>query len=228
MSDAPPSTTGLWLRWIAANAVGELLGLGTVAGIGFLLFRHVADPQSGQQAALIAAAFVGLGAFEGLVLGVAQASVIRSILPGVRGWVSATVFGAMAAWAIGMLPGTLASLLSSPDAAPAPEPPLGLVLLLAAGLGAIAGPVLAAFQWRSLRRVLPARAWVWLPANAAAWCLGMPVVFLGAQANEFVSSPALIALVVGLALLAAGALVGAVHGWFLLRLAARRPRSPVD
>lgn len=210
------------MRWVAANAIGELLGLGAVAGIGFLLFRQVAEPQSWQQAALFAAAFVGLGAFEGLVVGMAQATVIRRLLPAVRGWVVATVIGAMVAWAIGMLPSTIAGLLVSPGAAPAPEPPLWLTLLLAAGLGAVAGPVLAAFQWRSLRRVLPVRAWVWLPANAAAWGVGMPVIFLGAQANEVASSPALMALMVGLALLGAGALVGAVHGWFLLRLAGRR------
>lgn len=222
MNEALPSAKGLWLRWVAANAIGELLGLGAVAGIGFLLFLQVAEPQSWQQATLIAAAFVGLGAFEGLVVGVAQASVIRRILPAVRGWVIATVIGATVAWAIGMLPSTIASLLSSPSAAPAPESPLWLTLLLAAGLGAIAGPVLAAFQWRCLRRALPVRAWVWLPANAAAWCVGMPVIFLGAQANEAASSPALIAFMIGLALLGAGALVGAVHGWFLLRLTGRR------
>lgn len=161
MNEALPSAKGLWLRWVAANAVGELLGLGAVAGIGFLLFRQVTEPQSWQQAALITAAVVGLGAFEGLVVGVAQASVIRRLLPAVRGWVVATVIGAMAAWAIGMLPSTIAGLLGSPGAASAPEPPLWLTLLLAAGLGAVAGPVLAA-------------------------------------------------------------LVGAVHGWFLLRLAGRR------
>ncbi len=211
-----------WFRWVAANAIGEFVGLGAVAGIGFLLFRQFADDQSWQQAVLVAAAFVGLGAFEGFVVGLAQATVLRRLLPVVRGWIAATVIGAMVAWAVGMLPSIFAQALAPSDGAPAAEPSLGLVLLLAAGLGAVAGPVLAAFQWRSLRRALPARAWVWLPANAAAWCLGMPVIFLGAQANELTADPALIVLLVGLALLAAGAVVGAVHGWFLLRLARDR------
>ena len=215
---------GFWLRWVAANAIGEFVGLGAVAGIGFLLFRQFADDQSWQLQVLVAAVLVGLGAFEGFVVGLAQATVLRTLLPAVRGWVGATVIGAMVAWAVGMIPSIVAQALAPPGAAPASEPSLGLVLLLSAGLGAVAGPILAVFQWRSLRRVLPTRAWLWLPANAAAWCLGMPVIFLGAQANELTSKPALIALGVGLALLGAGAVVGSVHGWFLLRLArARRP-----
>lgn len=214
------SPRAFWLRWVAANAIGELVGLGVVAGIGLLLFRQFADPQSWQQAALVAVAFVGLGAFEGFAVGLAQAAVLRRLVPAVRGWVGATVIGAMVAWVVGMLPSTLARMLGPAGDAPVPEPPLWLVLLLSAGLGAVAGPVLAAFQWRSLRRALRTRAWVWLPANAAAWSLGMPVIFLGAQANEATSDPALMALMVGLALLGAGAVVGAVHGWFLLRLTA--------
>jgi len=221
MTAAPADSTSLWLRWVAANAVAELAGLGAVATVGFLLFQQLADPQTWQQAVLVASAFVALGAFEGLVVGVAQASVLRRLLPSVQGWVGATVVGAMVAWAVGMLPSTVMSVVGSPASAPPPEPPLWLVLLFAAGLGAVAGPVLAAFQWRSLRRSLPSGAWVWLPANAAAWSLGMPLIFLGAQANELTPSPALMALIVALALLCAGAAVGAVHGWFLLRLVRR-------
>lgn len=220
MNATVPGARAFWLRWVAANAIGELVGLGAVAGVGFLLVRQFAEPQSWQQAALVAVVFVGLGAFEGFAVGLAQAAVLRRLVPAVRGWVRATMIGAVVAWMVGMLPSTVIPMLAPADAAPAPEPPLWLVLLLSAGLGAIAGPVLAVFQWRSLRHALHARAWVWLPANAAAWGLGMPVIFLGAQANEATSSPTLIALAVGLALLGAGAVVGAVHGWFLLRMTA--------
>jgi len=221
MNIARPTPKRLWLSWVAANAIAELVGLGTVAAVGFLLFSQSADQQTWQQSLLVAAALIALGAFEGLAVGVAQASVLRRLLPTVRGWIGATVVGAMVAWAVGMLPSTVMSLLSAPGSAPPPEPPLWLVLLLAAGLGAVAGPILAVFQWRCLRRTQMPGAWLWLPANAAAWSLGMPVIFLGAQANELTSRAGLIALIVGLALLGAGAVVGAVHGWFLLRLAGR-------
>jgi hypothetical protein len=207
-----------WQRWVVANALGELVGLGTVAAVGFLVFRHTGEPTSAAQALAFAAGFILLGAFEGLVIGLAQRHVLRTLLPAVRGWVIATIIGALVAWAIGMVPSTIASLMpQEPGTAPV-EPPLALVLLLAAGLGAVGGPLLAALQWFSLRKVLSGKAWLWLPANAAAWALGMPVIFLGAQANELTSSPAAIAALVAFAILVAGAVVGAVHGCVLLGL----------
>jgi len=205
-----------WRRWVAANALAELVGLGVVAWAGFFVFQRVGEPQTAAQAAGFVALFVALGAFEGAVVGVAQRSVLRERLPAVRGWVGATVAGAMAAWAIGMLPSTLMGLGEKTAAAPQAEPSLALVLLLAAAMGAVAGPVLAAFQWLSLRRAHCRRAGWWLPANAAAWALGMPVVFLGAQANDLTGDPVLIATAVGGSLLGTGAVVGAVHGRFLL------------
>lgn len=48
--------------------------------------------------------------------------------------------------------------------------------------------------------------------------MGMPVIFPGAQANEFTSSPVAIGLAVALAIATAGAVVGAVHGCVLLGL----------
>lgn len=207
-----------WWRWVAANALAELLGLGTVAGLGFLAIKHFGEPGSLSQALAFAAAFSVLGALEGAVVGVAQRSVLRTRLPALRGWVWSTIAGAMAAWAVGMVPSTVASVGQSAGTSPPVQPPLALVLLLAAALGAVAGPLLAAFQWLSLRKVVAGKAWLWLPANAAAWACGMPVIFLGAQANALTSNPAVIAAVVGLALLAAGAVVGAVHGWALLQL----------
>lgn len=210
-----------WQRWVVANALGELAGLGAVAAVGFLLFTHAGEPASVSQALAFTAAFIILGAFEGVVIGLAQRQVLRTLLPSVRGWVLATVVGAMVAWAVGMVPSTVAGLMQqgAPPAATPSEPPLVLVLFLAACLGAVAGPMLAAFQWLSLRKVVPDKAWLWLPANAVAWAIGMPVIFLGAQANELTSSTAAIAALVALAIFIAGAVVGAVHGRVLLGLA---------
>ena len=209
-----------WQRWVIANALGELVGLGTVAVVGFFMFQRAGEPASIAQVIAFAAVFILLGAFEGVVVGLAQRQVLRTLLPSVRGWVLATVVGAMVAWAVGMVPSTIASLMQQgvPATSAPSEPPLLLILLLAAGLGAVAGPMLAAFQWLSLRRVVPGKAWLWLPANAAAWALGMPVIFLGAQANEVTSSAAAIAGLVASAIFVAGAVVGAVHGRVLLGL----------
>jgi len=209
-------------RWILANALGELVGLGSVAAVGFIIFQRAAEPANTAQALAFAAVFILLGAFEGAIVGVAQRQVLRTLLPSVRGWVLATVVGAMVAWAAGMVPSTVISVVhQGVAAAPGPpaEPPIFVVLLLAAGLGAVAGPILAAFQWLSLRRAVSGRAWLWLPANAAAWAMGMPVIFLGAQANEVASSAVGIAASVAFAIFVAGAVVGAVHGRVLLLLA---------
>lgn len=220
MNWAPVSflRSAFWWRWVAANALGEFIGLGAVAALGFLFLRHTGEPANAVQALTLAGAFVLLGALEGAVVGLAQRQVLRTRLPAIRGWVHATVAGAMAAWAVGMLPSTLMSLAPHQDNAAPVEPPLVMLLLLAAGLGAVAGPLLAAFQWLSLRAVVARKAWLWLPANAAAWTVGMPVIFLGAQANEVTSSPPVIAVAAALALLLAGAVVGAVHGRVLLAL----------
>jgi len=210
-----------WQRWVMANALGELVGLGAVAAIGLIVFQRAGEPADVAQALAFAATFVLLGGLEGAVIGLAQRRVLLTLLPSVRGWVFATVVGAMVAWAVGMVPSTVIGLMQqgaiTQDAPP--EPSLLLMLMLAAGLGAVAGPMLAAFQWLSLRKVLPGRAWLWFPANSAAWALGMPVIFLGTQANEFTSSAPVIAGLVALAILIAGALVGAVHGRVLLGLA---------
>jgi hypothetical protein len=212
-----------WWQWVAANAIAELIGLGTVAVVGYFIFQHAAESTEIAQALAIAGVCIVLGAFEGWVVGLAQRAVLLTRLPALRNWVRATIVGAMAAWALGMVPSTVASLMQSPDAAPPEEPTLAVILLLAAALGAVAGPLLAVFQWLSLRKAVSRKAGYWLPANAVAWALGMPVIFLGAQANEFTSNPALIAGAAAFALFTAGAVVGAVHGSVLLRLIPDRP-----
>jgi hypothetical protein len=210
---------GFWLRWVAANSVAELVGLGTVAAVAFVVVSRIGEPQGAAQALAFSLLFILLGAFEGLVVGWAQVRVLRKRLPAIDGWVRATVVGAVAAWVLGMLPSMIMSLGETVEGSAPPPPEVGepLRLLLAAGLGFVAGPVLAFFQWRVLRRYVQRAAW-WLPANAAAWAVGMPVVFLGAHISTY-TIPVL-AVVVGVAttLAIAGAAVGAIHGRALLLL----------
>lgn len=210
-----------WWRWIGANAIAELIGLGTVAAVGFFALSHATEPANVGNAVTVAGAFVMLGAFEGAVVGVAQRAVLIQELPALHGWVRATVVGAMLAWAIGMVPSTLMNIGHSAGAEPLEEPAIGAILLLAAALGAVTGPLLAMFQWLELRKVLPSSSEYWLAANAAAWALGMPVIFVGAQINEFTSDALFIAGTVALTLLLAGGIVGAVHGRILLWLLSR-------
>ena len=210
-----------WIHWVIANAWAEFIGLGAVAGAGFLAVSRLGEPSSVAAALLLAAVFVGLGAIEGLVVGFAQARVLRRVFPQLTGWIRATVAGAIASWCLGMLPSTVMSgLATEPGAAP-PEIGQPVRLLLAAGLGLVAGPLLAAFQWRRLRLVVPRAGW-WLPANAVAWALGMPIIFHAAHFAAGQVSRLQAVGAVGMSLLLAGAVVGAVHGAFLVALLRRR------
>jgi hypothetical protein len=206
------SDLGFWGLWVAANCFAELIGLGGAGAASFAAIVTWGEPDTVLLAAAFAALAIGLGAFEGAMVGWAQARVLRRRLPGLRGWVGATVLGAVIAWTLGMLPSTIVSLTS---AATAPPPVMSdwAQLALAVPLGLVAGVILAIPQWRVLRRYVK-RAGLWLLANTLAWAVGMPLVFVAAGVRPE-GSPLTVALLVLGSLATAGAAVGAIHGAFL-------------
>jgi hypothetical protein len=211
----------LWWRWVGANAVGELAGLGLVAAIGASIVTQIGEPQDMGAILGFAALFVALGLLEGLIVGAAQAQVLRAFFQR-RAWIAATVLGAALAWTLGMIPSTAMALAAGPAAeAQMAEPPALVQLALAVGLGAVAGAVLALPQWRLMRRTV-GDAGSWIAANALGWMGGMPIIFAGidfAMGAEGIARM----LIGGGTLLAAGAVVGAIEGVFLVRLL--RPRA---
>lgn len=217
-----PSSLALWLRWVGANALGELAGLGVVGAVASSVVRAFGEPLSAGYALAFAALSIGLGAAEGAIVGYAQASVLRRRLPRLRGWIGATVLGAAVAWALGMLPSTVVSLYQPPGPAPAPDVPDWLQLLLAVPLGVFAGMILALPQWRVLRRHVAHAGW-WLAANALAWAFAMPLVFVAAGLRPETGA-ALSAAIVIACLAAAGAVAGAIHGAYLVWLLDWLPR----
>jgi hypothetical protein len=158
--------------------------------------------------------------FEGFVVGVAQGAVMRQRLANfkIRSWVIATIIGALLAWMLGMLPSTLMNLAAN-DASSAPpmDMPDWISIVLAMPLGAVAGVILASAQWLALRRWI-AHAWVWLPANALAWLVGMPVIFIGTSMIQADTGAIQSALMILVAIAIAGAVVGAIHGSVLVKL----------
>jgi hypothetical protein len=221
-----PGNFPLWLRWVGANSLAEGLGLGATLAVDFVIMSRLMNAP-GVLTSLLSIPLVTVsGAIEGALVGLLQWSVLRRAFPlfARRAWVLATVAGALVAWFLGSLPGTLMDMGAAESGAPVQEPPAAVVLLLAAGMGAFLGLVLGYPQWRVLRRAAPG-AWLWLPANCAAWALGMPAVFAAIDlAQRSASLP--VALLIALAgLLVTGALVGAVHGLALVRLAARSRRA---
>ncbi len=215
------SQTGntLWPRWVVANALAELVGLGaTFAAIG-LLPAQIGG--SGAPGVLLSFGIaVASGALEATAVGLAQWWAMHPWFPTIHrsAWWGATCFGAWLAYALGYLPSTLMSIGEAAGQAAPSEPPIGVTLLLAAALGAVAGAVLSCAQWLVLRRSVR-RAGVWVPANMLAWACGMPVIFWGMDVAFRVALLWQAVGIVGLALLGAGAIVGAIHGRFLVRLA---------
>lgn len=208
------ASRALWRRWVAANAVGEFVGLGLTGVVGAAIVWAL-DPR---WPVLAAVALVASGAIEGAIVGVAQWQALRDrIAVTARRWTTATIVGALAAWAAGVTP----MLLADQGGGTAAEPALPLQLMLAALLGLIAGPVLGGPQAWVLRGVVP-RPWRWVAANAAAWGLALPITFLAPNVLPADASAATLALAFAAGALVAGAIAGAVHGIMLVALAGGR------
>lgn len=214
----------LYRRWIIANAWSEGIGLSATLGLGFLAAPYL-EAGPGPGPLLLGALFaVLLGtALEGTLVGIAQGRVLHRRLSGISAgsWTSATSIGACAAWLLGVVPSTVMGLLHTGEAlagSAAPiEPAAWLQLGLAAVMGLVLGPVLAFPQHRVLRREIP-QASGWLGANALAWAVGMPLLFLGMDALAWDGPWVGIAVGVVAVCTGAGATVGAIHGAYLRRL----------
>lgn len=208
----------LWLRWITANALSELVGLGaTFAAIGFLSAKIENQGLTG--ILLSFAIAIACGAIEATVVGLAQWWAMHPWFPRVKrfDWWRATSIGVLIGYGLGYLPSTLMSMGEMATQTPVVEPPRWVTLLLAAGLGTVAGAVLSFAQWRVLRDKVK-NAELWIPANMLAWAFGMPVIFSGMDVAFTMRATWQFLLVIGAALLVAGALVGIIHGRFLTAL----------
>jgi hypothetical protein len=217
-----PSWSAFYRRWILANGASEALGLGTTFAIARAVAPWLATRSSGswETPLLVAAAAVATGTLlEGTVVGIAQGRVLRDALPGVwpRAWVWATMLGAGMAWLLGMVPSTVMGLASEAAPTGAAEPPAVLQYGLAVLLGLVAGPVLGCAQWLVLRRQR-SRAGLWLWANAVAWAVGMPLIFLGMDLVPWEQGGVAVVVPVYGICGVAGLAVGAIHGRILLRL----------
>ncbi len=205
----------LWLRWTGVNALAELLGLGgTFAMIGFLSSRI--DTRQTAGILLLFILTILSGAIEATFVGLSQWWAMRPWFPmiGKFTWWRATLVGALLGYVLGYLPSTLMSMGDSAAQTAQAEPPHWVTLLLAAGLGAVAGAILSFAQWMVMRGKVK-RAGLWIPANMLAWTCGMPVIFWGMDLAFKVSGTWQMVTVIGGAILAAGLIVGAIHGRFL-------------
>ena len=209
----------LWLRWTIANGLAELIGLGGTFVVIGLLFSEI-DTQQVSGILLSFAVAIASGAIEATIVGLAQWWAMKPWFPMISrfAWWRGTLIGALLAYGLGYLPSTLMSMGEAATQTPQAEPPAWIVLLLAAGMGAVAGVVLAFAQWLALRGKVE-RAGLWIPANSLAWAVGMPVIFWGMDLGYEMAEVWQSVLVVAGAILLAGLIVGGIHGRFLLILA---------
>lgn len=189
----------LWRRWTLVVSGGEAAGFLAPAVVGVLVSDH------GSLGTWLLLA----GAVEGVVLGLAQASVLRRVLPAldVSRWVVLTGAAALLAYALG---NTVARLAEG--GVEGPE----LVLVGCAGVLLLCS--LGAMQWTELHRHV-AHAGRWVGWTAAAWLVAL-AVFLGVATplwHEGQAVGAAIAVGVGAGVLMA-AVQAAVTGWALVRL----------
>jgi uncharacterized integral membrane protein len=152
----------LWRRWVAWVTLGELVGFTVPAAVAPWA---TASPPVAEVGLLVAA-----GAVEGLVLGTAQARVLRRVLPtgAVASWAMVTSVAAAAAWLLGELPSATYDWWS--------DWPAAVLALLGAALGSLLLVSIGSAQWLLLRRRV-ARAWRWVGYSIAAWAVGLGLFF---------------------------------------------------
>jgi hypothetical protein len=215
----------LWMRWVAANALGEMIGLGLTFAAQALAFTAGGSNPSLALTIGLALLTVIAGTIEGLIVGWAQWIAMRWHFPAItrRAWVLATVVGALVAWFFGSLPSAImnvgeASAAQGSAQTAAQEPPQVVVLLLAAGLGVVAGAILSFFQYLALRRTHLDHSGWWIPANSLAWMVGMPLIFWGIDFIQGGMNTLQMLLFFAVLLALTGAVVGAIHGIALVRI----------
>ena len=220
------SKTRLWLQWVAANGLAEIVDMGVVGICAVaVMSRALTDPGILTIAAGGAAVAI-LGAVAGLVVGYAQWIVLRGYLPPIRAidWVTASVVGGVAAWLLGMVPTVVMSLAASGTG---PPPEISVVTMTAIVLvaGAAVGVVLGIPQWLVLRPHVKRAGW-WICATGLAWMVATPV-FLAIVAPFTGDTVILLALMAVLGASAVtGAIAGGVHGLFLAWLIASDADRP--
>jgi hypothetical protein len=206
-----PFRRRLYLRWVVACALAELIGIGTAAAVAVFMRAQVGSPATLPAAAAVLLAMAAAGCVEGGALGWLQARVLRERIPSFesRRWIACTVAVAVLGWMCGMAPSLLMHQ-GQPDV-PAQDPGWLVVLGASALLGAAAGTVFGAAQWLVLRRrVRAASRWIWI--HALGWMPAMAAIFAAASLPDAQSPPLAIVLLGALGGLIGGSLLGAITG----------------
>lgn len=207
----------VWKRWAIACGSGAFLGIAAAAALSVGHRLLLGEPANNADKLLNLFFMMVAGAAEGTILAYFQYRLIGRLFPGIswKQWLAYTVGAAVIAWMLGMLPSLF--LTGTGSAAPISPPDSFTYYGMAALMGLLLGALFGYFQWLPLKEQRRS-ALEWIPANALGWAAGMIFIFLGASLPGE-SPPWQLTLLSGAAGgLLAGLSVGAVTGYFLLRI----------
>jgi hypothetical protein len=214
----PGLPPGTWKKWVFACGTGEFLGITAAAGIAIAHRLLLGEPASNSDRLLNLFFMLLAGALEGSILAYFQYRLIGKIFPEIawKQWLAYTIAAAISAWMLGMLPSLFLTENGATD--PGMEPAPLIFYSMAALMGLLLGALFGYFQWLPLKG-LRKEAMLWIPANALGWAVGMVFIFLGASWPDTSTGWPLILLAGALGGITGGLSVGAVTGFFLLRIA---------
>ena len=209
----------LWRQWALACSLGEFLGIAGAAAIAVGHRLLLGEPVTTEDKLLNLFLMCLAGGIEGTILATFQWRVLSQVFQqvGRRQWWAYTVAAAILGWLLGMMPSLFIN--DGGEAGAGMAELSGWAFFGMAGLlGLFLGALFGYFQW------LPLKPWSrrsieWIPANALGWAAGMIFIFLGASLPDEQTHWALIVVSGALGGILGGMAVGAVTGFFLLRLA---------
>jgi hypothetical protein len=206
----------LWLRWITANGIGEMLGLAIAAGIDLLCFKLLNESVAGLHGLVFLAIVLTAGFLEGVLLGFFQMDTLVTMFPSLnhRAWLVATGIGVSLSWFIGITVGNIfvPTLMKS-----SVDNMTGLILFSIL-VGGIFGAVIGFCQWLVFKKCA-IKTGLWIIANALAYPCGVFVLFGAILLSHHAGQPDIVFSLGAIAGLVSGSLIGVITGRFLIFMA---------
>jgi uncharacterized membrane protein (UPF0136 family) len=159
----------LFEKWVLANLIAELLGLGIIAFVGAIFPTY--DNQNSQIVLILS------GVFQGLILGVAQWLVLRRYMRNSIWWVLATIIGCFFGWLLVLFVSAIAlfTVAVAQEGLDSITVFLGVIWLVTA-VGMLIGLPQGLILLTSLKVKFYKAVW-WMNVNALAWILRLFLVF---------------------------------------------------
>ncbi|MEQ8705941.1 MAG: hypothetical protein RIC19_18575 [Phaeodactylibacter sp.] len=207
----------IWKRWMLACGSGEFLGIVAAAAIAIGYQLLLGEPSTPSDRMLHLFFMLLAGVIEGGILAYFQYRLIGKLFPEIawKQWLSYTIAAAVSGWMLGIQPVLLITGNGATEAMAAPSP--AVYYSMAALTGLLLGTLFGYFQWLPLKG-LRKEAMLWIPANALGWAVGMVFIFLGASLPDEAMAWPLILLPGAMGGILGGWSVGAITGFFLLRI----------